>query len=174
MDELPIRPNRVLFTQGSLDNIPYYDLPSCSFDVRVSSKEKFFHAFSAFATRPDILIPYVRSTDLEWESINVDLRNKNNHHDSKSLFDLLYSSVYYEGKVTQGLHVGELYGPLGMNTISAWCQPENATKIELTRSVNLKPNDAMLGGWSCKLNEIWGRFYTLHNQFSSILAYKCF
>lgn len=131
---------------------------------KVLSSFKFFHALSTFTSRPELLIPHVRSTDLDWESISPELKQAYNPSKCDSIFDLLYSTIYHDGKCIPSSHVGEFCGSLYEDTIKSWIVPGNEFKtVSLTRNIHHRPLVDSKFGWTSKINEIWGMYQIVHN-----------
>lgn len=133
-------------------------LRTLTLEGKVLSSFKFFHALSTFTSRPELLIPHVRSTDLIWESLSPKLKQTSNAYKCDSIFDLLYSTIYHEGKCIPSSHVGELSGSLYEDTIRSWIDSESGlNQVDITRNIHHKPLVDSKFGWTSKVNEIWGR-----------------
>lgn len=126
----------------------------------MSSSYKCFHALTTFASRPELLIPNIRSTDLEWESIPLALRQSNNQYDSQSLFEFVYAPIFNEGKYSPSNFIGELFGSLNKETFTSWSDPNSDLEtVTIRRMIHHKPVKDSLCGWTSTNLEIWGKLY---------------
>ncbi|ODN01750.1 putative tRNA (uracil-O(2)-)-methyltransferase [Orchesella cincta] len=125
-------------------------------EVKVLTPFKFFHALSTLTSRPELVIPHVRSTDIEWSSIDPEITKCYNNHNTSNVFDYLYSAIYHNGKCEPSMHVAEFSGSLQEETINSWLLPNSEIKrVELKRFIHHRPNKESKLGWSSKVLERW-------------------